>query len=153
MIKSMTGFASVDRELDTATVGVTVRSVNHRHLDVQVRLSSRLASQEGELRGLVQKWVVRGRVELAVTIRASPAPVVKATLNEPLVEALAKAMGKAQERGLASGGLTAGVSAAAGPPIVLMGLKQQWPVESFRATLFCFFLNISNTQMSDNNRR
>ena len=81
--------------------------MNHRHLDVQVRLSSRLASQEGELRGLVQKWVVRGRVELAVTIRASPAPVVKATLNEPLVEALAKAMGKAQERGLASADLGA----------------------------------------------
>ena len=108
MIKSMTGFASVDRELNAATVGVTVRSVNHRHLDVQVRLSARLASQEGDLRGLVQKWVARGRVELAVTIRASLAPAVKATLNESLVEALAKAMGKAQGRGLASGGLTAG---------------------------------------------
>ena len=35
-----------------------------------------------------------------------------------------------------AGGVTGGATAAAGPPIVLMSLKQQWPVESFRATLF-----------------
>ena len=42
-----------------------------------------------------------------------------------------------------AGGVTGGATAAAGPPIVLMSLKQQWPVESFRATLFSFFLIIA----------
>ena len=108
MIKSMTGFASVDREIDAAIIAVTVRSVNHRHLDVHVRLSSRLATQETEIRGLVQNWVARGRVELAVNVRVSRPSVVRATLNKPLVEALAKAVTTATEGGLASGGLTAG---------------------------------------------
>ena len=108
MIKSMTGFASVDREIETAIIAVTVRSVNHRHLDLHVRLSSRLAAQEAEIRGLVQKWVARGRVELSVNIRVSRSPVVRATLNRPLVEALAKAVATATEGGLASGGLTVG---------------------------------------------
>ena len=106
MIKSMTGFASVNREYELATIGVTTRSVNHRYLDVQVRVSQLLAEQETELRGLVQRWVARGRVELSVTTRVTKPPVVEVTLNEPLVEALSSAVERAHERGLATGGLS-----------------------------------------------
>ena len=107
MIKSMTGFASVSREHKLATIGVTVRSVNHRYLDVQVRVSQLLAKQETELRGLVQRRVARGRVELAVTTRVITPPAVEIALNEPLVEALSAAVEQAHARGLAIGGLTA----------------------------------------------
>ncbi len=106
MIKSMTGFASVSREHKLATIGVTVRSVNHRYLDVQVRVSRLLAEQETELRGLVQRRVARGRVELAVTTRVITPPEVEIELNEPLVEALSAAVEQAHARGLAIGGLT-----------------------------------------------
>ena len=105
MIRSMTGFASVSREDELATVGVTVRSVNHRYLDVQLRLSQLLAEQETELRGLVQRWVARGRVELTVTTRVTRPPAVDVELNESLVEALSAAIERAHERGLATGGL------------------------------------------------
>ena len=107
MIKSMTGFASVSREHKLATIGVTVRSVNHRYLDVQVRVSRLLAAQETALRGLVQRRVARGRVELAVTTRVITPPAVEIALNEPLVEALSAAVEQAHARGLAIGGLTA----------------------------------------------
>ena len=106
MIKSMTGFASVSREHKLATIGVTVRSVNHRYLDVQVRVSQLLAAQETALRGLVQRRVARGRVELAVTTRVITPPAVEIALNEPLVEALSAAVEQAHARGLAIGGLT-----------------------------------------------
>ena len=106
MIKSMTGFASVSREHKLATIGVTVRSVNHRYLDVQVRVSQLLAAQETELRGLVQRRVARGRVELAVTTRVITPPAVEIALNEPLVEALSAVVEQAHARGLAIGGLT-----------------------------------------------
>lgn len=106
MIKSMTGFASVSREHELATIGVTVRSVNHRYLDVQVRVSQLLTDQETALRGLVQRRVARGRVELAVTTRLVTPPAVEIVLNEPLVEALSAAVGRAHARGLATGGLT-----------------------------------------------
>ena len=106
MIKSMTGFASVSRAHELATIGVTVRSVNHRYLDVQVRVSQLLAKQETELRGLVKRWVARGRVELTVTSRVLKPPLVEVALNEPLVEALSSAVKQAHDRGLATGELT-----------------------------------------------
>ena len=61
MIKSMTGFASLAREDETAAVGVTIRAVNHRFLDLQLRLPSPLADMEARLRALVQKRLARGR--------------------------------------------------------------------------------------------
>ena len=106
MIKSMTGFASVSREHELASIGVTVRSINHRYLDVQVRVSQLLAEQETALRGLVQRRVARGRVELTVTIRVTRPSVVEVALNVPLVEALTSAVERAHERGLVTGGLT-----------------------------------------------
>ena len=108
MIKSMTGFAAGSRELDTAALGVTVRSVNHRYLDIQVRLPPLLAALEAELRGVVQRWVARGRVELAVTVRLVRPPEVDVDLNEPLVDALSAAVGRARARGAVGGDLTAG---------------------------------------------
>ena len=105
MIKSMTGFASVSREDNLATVGVTVRSVNHRYLDVQLRLSQLLAEEETELRGLVQRWVARGRVELSVTTRVIKPPAVDVELNESLVKELSVAIERAHEQGLTTGGL------------------------------------------------
>ena len=106
MIKSMTGFASVSHEHALVTIGVTVRSVNHRYLDVQLRLPKLLAEQETELRGLVQRRVARGRVELTVTTRIITPPAVEVALNEPLVEALSAAIERAQAHGVATGGLT-----------------------------------------------
>jgi len=108
MIKSMTGFASGSRELETAALGVTARTVNHRYLDIQVRLPPLLASIEVELRGAVQRSVARGRVEVAVTARLLGQPDVEVALNEPLVDALSAAVEQARTRGAATGGLTAG---------------------------------------------
>ena len=108
MIKSMTGFSAASREIDAATLAVTARTVNHRHLDIQVRLPPLLAEQETELRGVVRRWVARGRVELAVTVRLLGPPEVEVALNEPLVDALAAAVEQARARGVAVGGLAAG---------------------------------------------
>ena len=48
MIKSMTGFASLTREDERATIAVTIRAVNHRHLDLQLRMPQSLAAIEAE---------------------------------------------------------------------------------------------------------
>src|SRR5262245_6705003 len=60
MIKSMTGFASVTREDDRATMTVTIRALNHRYLDLQLRMPQSLAGLEAEIRSLVSKRVTRG---------------------------------------------------------------------------------------------
>ena len=50
MITSMTGFASATHEAESATTSVTVKTVNHRFLDVQLRVPSSLAAAESALR-------------------------------------------------------------------------------------------------------
>jgi uncharacterized protein (TIGR00255 family) len=108
MIKSMTGFASLSREDETATVGVTIRSVNHRFLDVQLRLPSPLADLEPRVRALVQKRLARGRVEVSVSLQARQPPAATVQLNAPFVQALSGALAEARLGGLVEGGLTPG---------------------------------------------
>ena len=69
MIKSMTGFASLTHEDERATLGVTIRSVNHRFLDLQLRVPQSLADLEPRVRALLQKRLARGRVELAISVQ------------------------------------------------------------------------------------
>jgi uncharacterized protein (TIGR00255 family) len=108
MIKSMTGFASLTRDDEAATVAVTVRSVNHKFLDLQLRVPSTLGPREGRLRGLVQKRVSRGRVEVAVTLLQRKTPAVDVELNESFLEALRSALDRAREQGYISGAMTPG---------------------------------------------
>ena len=69
MIKSMTGFASLTRDDERGAIGVTIRSVNHRFLDLQLRLPPSIADLEPRLRALVQKHLARGRVEISVSLQ------------------------------------------------------------------------------------
>jgi uncharacterized protein (TIGR00255 family) len=108
MITSMTGFAALTREDDSATVSVTVRAVNHRFLDVQLRLPQLLADREPRLRALVQQAIARGRVELGVSIQHRQAPVPRVEFNEPFVVALESALEHARLRGVVAGHLTPG---------------------------------------------
>jgi uncharacterized protein (TIGR00255 family) len=108
MIKSMTGFAALTREDERATISVTIRAVNHRHLDLQLRSPQSLSAIEGELRALVARHVARGRVELSVSLQLRQTPGVEVDLNEEFALALEVALDKARERGLVSGALTAG---------------------------------------------
>ena len=104
----MTGFGSISHEDNIASVNVTVRSVNHRYLDIQLRLSSHLAEIEPKLRELIQQKVVRGRVELGINLQIKMTPSVELDLNEPLVEEIAKAAEMVSSRGLVGEGLSAG---------------------------------------------
>jgi len=104
----MTGFASSTYEDEQATIGITIRSVNHRFLDLQLRLPPSLGDVEPRVRGLLQKRLSRGRVELAVSVhlRSTTGPTVE--LNGEFVKALSGALDDAREQGLVSGALTPG---------------------------------------------
>ena len=108
MIKSMTGFASLTRDDEAATIAVTIRSVNHRHLDLQLRTPPSLAPIEAMLRALVQRSVARGRVELAITVQQRRVPTLEVELNETFLEALDGALGRARDRGYISGAMSPG---------------------------------------------
>jgi uncharacterized protein (TIGR00255 family) len=108
MIKSMTGFASLTHEDERATIGLTIRAVNHRFLDVQLRIPPSLADLESRIRALLQKRLARGRVELAISVQLRSAAVPIVELNAEFATALSVALDRARERGLVSGALTPG---------------------------------------------
>ena len=108
MIKSMTGFASLTHEDERATLAVTVRAVNHRFLDVQLRMPQLLAELEARVRAVLQKRLARGRVELQISVQLRQQSTPTVELNEDFVNALSAALDRARERGLINGTLTPG---------------------------------------------
>ena len=104
----MTGFASLTHEDERATIAVTVRAVNHRFLDLQLRLPQAFGDVEPRVRALLQKRLARGRVEVAITVQVRNAGAPSVELNEDFARALGAAIDRARERGLVSGTLTPG---------------------------------------------
>ena len=68
MILSMTGFAAVAEELPGAALAVELRSVNHRYLDLAIRLPDELRMLEPALRERIAAELKRGKVECRVTV-------------------------------------------------------------------------------------
>jgi uncharacterized protein (TIGR00255 family) len=108
MITSMTGFASATHEAESATTSVTVKSVNHRFLDVQLRVPSNLAAAENALRSQIQQRLARGRVEVTVAVQSRRATTPIVELDEAFAGRVAAAIERAREIGVVSGALAAG---------------------------------------------
>ena len=102
----MTGFAALTREDDAAIVSVTIKAVNHRFLDLQLRLPSLLQHLEAPLRARVQSLAARGRVEVAVSLQLRQAMSWDVQVNEPVIAALDAATAKLRESGVITGSLT-----------------------------------------------
>ncbi|HKM16613.1 MAG: YicC family protein [Firmicutes bacterium] len=68
MVFSMTGFGSAEVATDQWVVKVEIRSVNHRYLDIQIRLPRQYQLLEETLRRLVAVGIQRGRVEVYLRI-------------------------------------------------------------------------------------
>jgi uncharacterized protein (TIGR00255 family) len=83
-IYSMTGFARTQvRVHDQLVYTLSLKSVNHRFLDIQLRLPSGLDALEIELRRAIKESLVRGHVELALSVDRSTTQ--KAGYNRELV--------------------------------------------------------------------
>ena len=96
---SMTGFASVAGTLGSGRgagrgFGLTIKGVNHRHLDLSVRLPMGMDGLEPALRKAVKAEVRRGHVELTLVLeKASATAAVE--LDEGLLEAYVGAFRRA----------------------------------------------------------
>jgi uncharacterized protein (TIGR00255 family) len=108
MITSMTGFASATHEAESATTSVTVKSVNHRFLDLQLRVPSTLAAAENALRTQVQQRLARGRVEVTISVQTRRVTTPTVELDEAFAGRLAGAIERARELGVVSGALQPG---------------------------------------------
>jgi uncharacterized protein (TIGR00255 family) len=69
VIKSMTAFASGERASEWGTLGCELRSVNHRFLELGIRLPDELRALEPALRERVASRVARGKIDLSLRLR------------------------------------------------------------------------------------
>ncbi len=89
MIRSMTGFARVERQFEFGRLSWEMRSVNHRYLDFGLRLPEEFRPLEAGIRQRLGEYLSRGKIE--ATLRFSPATSAGGSaleLNLPLAREL-----------------------------------------------------------------
>lgn len=84
-MKSMTGYGEATAQGRSVKVVVQVRTLNHRHLDLQPRIPREYLMLEEDIRKRVREKISRGRVELFVTRSQVKGPERKLELNEKLL--------------------------------------------------------------------
>lgn len=88
MIRSMTGFARRERQGPWGTLTCELRSVNHRYLELSLRLPEDLRGLEGDARQVLSGTLRRGKVDAGVYLRGGPATATAIELNLPVIEQL-----------------------------------------------------------------
>lgn len=67
MLKSMTGFGRFEASEGDRKVTVEMKSVNHRYLELGIKLPKKLNFLEGDIRNELKKYVERGKVDVFIT--------------------------------------------------------------------------------------
>lgn len=104
MITSMTGYGRGEAKSGGIAVSVELRSVNGRYLEVLTRLPRSLALREGDIREIVRRSIVRGKVNVNIAVERdgngdSPVRVdiASARAHHKLLKDLRKAVGLRQQ--------------------------------------------------------
>ena len=92
MIKSMTGYGRAQGSFSGGEILVEIKSVNHRYLDCGVKLPRVYAFAEEAIKGLVQRTISRGKVDVFINISSAGAQNIKISLNTPVVEGYLSAL-------------------------------------------------------------
>ena len=99
-LRSMTGFAQVNGQCGTTAFTLSVKSVNHRFLDLHLRLPANSDALEQKLRKLFKENLHRGHIEMTLTLEQSAGAGV--SFNRELVGGYVEAFRRAaQEFGVA----------------------------------------------------
>lgn len=83
--RSMTGYARVRASCGDAGIVLSVKSVNHRSLDIHFHCPAELDSLENDMRAIVRRKLMRGHIEVRVTI-VRCAEACGPAVNRPLLE-------------------------------------------------------------------
>ncbi|MEE1516847.1 MAG: YicC/YloC family endoribonuclease, partial [Lachnospiraceae bacterium] len=67
MIKSMTGFGRFEASTSSKKVTVEMKSVNHRYLDMNIRMPKVFNMFDGAIRSEIKKYASRGKVDIFIS--------------------------------------------------------------------------------------
>ncbi len=98
MIKSMTGFGRCEITEDNRKVIIEMKSVNHRYLDVNMRMPKKLSAFESGIRSLLKEYTQRGKVDVFVTYEDLNEANVSLKYNETLAGEYLKYLNQMAEK-------------------------------------------------------
>lgn len=86
MIKSMTGFGRCEISEAERKFTVELKGVNHRYLDVNIRMPKKLNFFEASIRNLLKQYATRGKIDIFITYEDFSESQVSLKYNETLAE-------------------------------------------------------------------
>ncbi|HEY0554456.1 MAG TPA: YicC/YloC family endoribonuclease [Thermoanaerobaculia bacterium] len=107
-MRSMTGYGEASGENARHGITVSLRAVNHRFLDLQLRIGEELRGSEAALRDAIGKEVARGRVEARVEVRSVAERRASVQVNMGVIREAHVAVHQLVDAGLIDRGLSAG---------------------------------------------
>ena len=107
-MRSMTGYGEAAGENARHAVSVSLKAVNHRFLDLQLRAGDELRTSEGAVRDLISREISRGRIEARVEARPLGERRADVHVHLGIVWAAHAATHQLVEDGLVATGLAAG---------------------------------------------
>lgn len=87
MIYSMTGYGRCEIEENARKVSVEISAVNHRYLDLNIRMPRMLMHLEENVRNTIKNKVARGKVEISIICHSTAKEDLEVTVNEALAQA------------------------------------------------------------------
>ncbi len=100
MLKSMTGFGRAEKSADGFAVKVNLRSVNHRYMDVAIKVPKYYTFVEDKIRQSATKYISRGKVEVFVSVERTNGSDRAVTLDTAVAENYVKALKSLKKLGL-----------------------------------------------------
>lgn len=87
MLQSMTGFGTAQRETPSQTIVVEIKTLNSKYTDIFTRIPRNFSTREIEIRKLLQKELVRGKIDFTLNIIPKDEAGAGTAINRPLVKA------------------------------------------------------------------
>lgn len=84
MLKSMTGYGKCEVSTEAAKITVEIKSVNHRFLEVGVKMPRVISVYENTIRSIVKDRVIRGKLDIYVSYENAGASVATIRYNEDI---------------------------------------------------------------------
>lgn len=97
MIKSMTGFGCYELTKDSRKLIIEMKSVNHKYLDVNMKMPRRLSLFENDMRNVLKRYVARGKIDIFVTYEDLSGTDTNLKYNEALAKEYLKYFRKMEE--------------------------------------------------------
>lgn len=86
MVRSMTGYGKGIAENDDTRVTIEMKSVNHRYLDLNIKLPKKLNFLESQVRNKISESIFRGKVDVYITLNEHSDACYQVSINDAIAQ-------------------------------------------------------------------